>query len=175
MSRRKQSNPRQIKRKLLGLLLLLLFVSKPGGVKLDETEIDIDQFFMTTDSSSRCKCPSFSPSLNSLCWLGVFVFNEAYFTITVRFFRLVCYAFIFNILREYTCFIEVYNIKACAYLMLKVSYDIHPVNKVVVSDLKMILSKPPEGLLTVSPSFSFLFLFVEACGDVFHNDAVSDI
>lgn len=122
MSRRKQSNPRQIKRKLLGLLLLLLFVSKPAGVKLDERETDIDQFFMTTDSSSRCKCPSFNPSLNSLC---VFVFNEAYFTINVRFLRLVCYAFILHILREYSCFIEVYNINACAYLMLKVSYDNH--------------------------------------------------
>lgn len=121
MSRRKQSNPRQIKRKLLGLLLLLLFVSKPGGVKLDERETDIDQFFMTTDSSSRCKCPS----LNSLCWFGVFVFNEAYFTINVRFLTLVCYAFILHILREYSCFIEVYNINTCAYLMLKVSYDNH--------------------------------------------------
>ncbi len=38
MSRRKQSNPRQIKRKFLCLLLLLLFVWKPSGVKLDERE-----------------------------------------------------------------------------------------------------------------------------------------
>lgn len=69
---------------------------------MDERETKIDQFIISTDSSSSYKCLSFSPSLNYLCCFGVFVFNETYFprdTIDVRYLSLVCYAFVLHILR----------------------------------------------------------------------------